>query len=140
MIPSGWNPPYTIQGTTLTGITPGMDSAAFLASLGTYGNAAANLTDENGSPVTGAMRTGMLLNYYDGTYTTQYRIVIYGDVNGDSAIDAIDLLLVRKNLLGLTSFGEAAKIASDVNRDGITDAIDLLLVRKHLLGLYSITQ
>ncbi len=138
--PSGWNPPYAIKGSNVSGITPGTDSAAFLSSLGAYGNASVALTDENGNAISGAMRTGMVLHYFDGTYMTQYRIVIYGDVNGDSAIDAIDLLLIRKNLLGLTSPGEAYKSASDINRDGAVDAIDLLLVRKQLLGLYSITQ
>ncbi len=138
--PSGWNPPYTIQGTVLTGITPGTDTTSFLSSLGLFGNASAGVTDENGVAVNGAMRTGLLLNYFDGATTVQYRIVIYGDVNGDSVIDAIDLLLVRKNLLGLVSVTDAANKACDVNHDGVVDAIDLLLVRKTLLGLTSIQQ
>ncbi len=138
--PGGWNPPYAIRGTNLSGIAPGTDSGAFLASLGVYGSASASLTDENGSPVSGTMRTGMYLNYFDGSYMSKYRIVVYGDINGDSVIDAIDLLLIRKNLLGLTTPSEAFRAASDVNHDGAVDAIDLLLVRKQLLGLYSITQ
>jgi hypothetical protein len=137
---SGWNPPYTIQGTALSGIAPGTDSTAFLNSLGLYGNASAGITDENGVAITGAMRTGLVLNYFDGATTHQYRIVIYGDVNGDSVIDAIDLLLVRKNLLGLVSLSDASFRSCDVNHDGAVDAIDLLLVRKSLLGLTSIQQ
>ncbi|MBQ3075156.1 MAG: SH3 domain-containing protein [Clostridia bacterium] len=136
--PSGWNPVYTIQGSVLTGITPGLTTQAFLSSLGVYGNAYAAVTDENGGEVSGAMRTGQYLHYFDGTSTVQYQIVIYGDVNGDSAIDAIDLLLIRKNLLGLVSLSDAFYKASDVNRDGTVDAIDLLLVRKALLGLTAI--
>ena len=124
----------------MSGITPGTDSAAFLNSLGLYGNASAGITDENGVAITGAMRTGLVLNYFDGATTHQYRIVIYGDVNGDSVIDAIDLLLVRKNLLGLVSLSDASFRSCDVNHDGAVDAIDLLLVRKSLLGLTSIQQ
>ena len=137
---SGWDPPYSVQGTVLTGIAPGTDSSSFLNSLGLFGNASASMTDENGIVVSGAMRTGLVLNYFDGATTVQYRIVIYGDVNGDSAIDAIDLLLVRKNLLGLASLTDSAAKACDVNHDGTVDAIDLLLVRKSLLGLTSIQQ
>ncbi len=138
--PSGWDPQYDIQGTVLSGITPGTDTGTFLNSLGLFGNASAGVTDENGVAVSGAMRTGLILNYFDGATTTQFRIVIYGDVNGDSAIDAIDLLLVRKNLLGLVTPSDAANKASDVNRDGVVDAIDLLLIRKALLGFTSIQQ
>ena len=83
---------------------------------------------------------GLILNYFDGSATTRFRIVIYGDVNGDSVIDAIDLLLVRKNLLGLVNLSDSAVKACDVNHDGLVDAIDLLLVRKSLLGLTSIQQ
>ena len=139
-VPSGWNPPYKISGNLISGITPGTDSSAFLSSLGVYGNASAYLTDAAGNVVSGAMRTGMILHYNNGAYVTQYQIVIYGDVNGDAGIDAIDLLLIRKNLLGLTAFNEAALKSADVNHDGIVDAIDLLLVRKTLLGLTGITQ
>lgn len=138
--PSGWNPPYAVQGTLLSGISPGTSTSAFLESLGLFGNAYASITDENGIAVSGLMRTGLILNYFDGSATTRFRIVIYGDVNGDASIDAIDLLLVRKNLLGLASVSECGKIASDVNRDGAVDAIDLLLVRKSLLGLTNIQQ
>lgn len=138
--PSGWSPPYPIAGTVLTGIAPGTDTTAFLNSLGLFGNASAGITDENGVVVTGTMRTGLILNYFDGNTMYQYRIVIYGDVNGDSVIDAIDLLLVRKNLLGLVNLSDSAVKACDVNHDGLVDAIDLLLVRKSLLGLTSIQQ
>ncbi len=138
--PSGWNPPYAIQGTVLTGLTPGTEIGAFINSLGLFGAASAQITDQNGVAVSGTMRTGLILNYFDGFTTVQYRIVIYGDVNGDSSIDAIDLLLVRKNLLGLVALSDTAHKASDVNRDGAVDAIDLLLVRKALLGLTSIQQ
>jgi len=138
--PSGWDPPYQVQGSFLSGIAPGTSTEVFLNSLRLFGNASAGITDENGIAVSGAMRTGLILNYFDGFSTVRYRIVIYGDVNGDSAIDAIDLLLVRKSLLGLTTPSDSAYRASDVNRDGAVDAIDLLLVRKNLLGLTSIQQ
>ena len=140
-IPSGWNPPYRIQGSLLSGITPGTDINAFLSSLGVYGKAYAILTDENGNAISGgAMRTGMILNYFDGTNTTKFQTVLYGDPNKDSVIDAIDLLVIRRNLLGLTELDATGSAAADVNHDGAVDAIDLLLVRKKLLGLSEITQ
>ncbi len=141
-VPSGWNPPYQIQGTTLSGLRIGMAVKDFLASLGVFGNATASMSDGNGNAVsdTDAVRTGMMLHYFDGKDMVEYSLVLYGDANGDSAIDAIDLLAVRKNLLGLHTFSPTTLISADVNRDGVVDAIDLLMIRKHLLELITITQ
>ncbi len=138
--PSGWNPSVTIQGSIVSGLTPGTDIKKFLSSLGLFGNAAATLTDEKGNSVSGAVRTGLVLNYFDGTNTTRFQLVVYGDVNQDSAIDAIDLLMIRRNLLGITKLSGVVNTAADTNHDGKVDAIDLLLVRRTLLGLSTITQ
>jgi hypothetical protein len=139
-IPSGWNPSVTIQGSTVSGLKPGTDVNQFLSSLGLFGNAAATLSDEKGNGVSGSVRTGLVLNYFDGTNTTRFQLVVYGDVNRDSAIDAIDLLMIRRNLLGITDLSGAVNTAADANHDGKVDAIDLLLVRRSLLGLSTITQ
>ncbi len=140
-VPSGWNPPYRIQGQMISGIPMGTSVGDFLAKLGVYGKAAATLSDENGAVVSGgAVRTGHLLSYYDGSTTLKFTLVMFGDINKDSVMDAIDLLMVRRNLLGITDLDSSASQAADVNRDGKVDAIDLLLVRKSLLGLTTITQ
>ncbi len=140
-IPSGWDPAVTLRGTTMTGIRKGTDVTALIASLGLYGRATATVSDANGETVTGgSVRTGYRVNYFDGSSTTVYYIVIYGDTNGDSDIDAIDLLLIRRKLIGLSQLDSSYLVAADVNRDGLVDAIDLLLVRKSLLGLADITQ
>ncbi len=141
VIPSGWAPPYKLQGSTVTGLTPGMDIGEFISSLGTYGNASASVVNESGEALSsGSIRTGLKLLYYDGKNTTEFVLTVFGDINKDSAIDAIDLLMIRRNLLGLTTLDASAIAAADVNHDGQTDAIDLLLVRRTLLGLSTITQ
>ena len=140
-VASGWNPPYRVGIGMISGITLGTDAGAFLSSLGVFGNAWASLTDENGTAVTGGpLRNGLLLQYFDGANTVPFTVVIYGDTNQDSAVDAIDLLVIRRALLGITQLGPAAAEAADVNHDGSVDAIDLLLVRRTLLGLSSIQQ
>ena len=70
-----------------------------------------------------------------------YQIVVYGDVNGDGSINAIDLLAVRKEIIspgGLTGlYKKAANV--DKNVAGI-NAVDLLMIRKHILKEYTIEQ
>ncbi len=72
--------------------------------------------------------------------TVSYSYVLYGDNNGDGLIDIVDLLLVQKHLLKVSTLSKAFNEASDVNRDGVIDIVDLLLVQKHLLGATHINQ
>ena len=67
-----------------------------------------------------------------------YSVVVLGDVNGDGEVDAIDLLLIKRQLLGTHSFEESYNIASDLNKDTVVDAIDLLLQKRYLLRTHEI--
>ncbi|PYG86544.1 dockerin type I repeat protein [Ruminiclostridium sufflavum DSM 19573] len=55
-----------------------------------------------------------------------------GDANGDGSIDALDLAMVKKFLLGNTV--DMNKENADVNDDGSVDALDLAAIKKILLN------
>ncbi|WP_242835645.1 dockerin type I repeat-containing protein [Ruminiclostridium josui] len=61
---------------------------------------------------------------------------IYGDVNGDRTVDALDLSLLKMYLLGtITTFpSDQGKNAADVDMSGSVDSIDLSMIKKYLLG------
>lgn len=61
--------------------------------------------------------------------------VLTGDVNRDGNVSVIDLLHLKKGLLGL----EEATTLGDVNNDGSVNAVDLLQLKRFLLGLYDFT-
>ena len=67
-----------------------------------------------------------------------YTVSVLGDVNGDGEEDAIDLLLIKRKLLGTHNLEGAYSLASDLNKDNVIDAIDLLLQKRHLLGTHKI--
>ena len=67
-----------------------------------------------------------------------YTITVLGDVNGDGEEDAIDLLLIKRKLLGTHNLEGCYSCASDLNNDNVIDAIDLLLQKRHLLGTHKI--
>lgn len=72
------------------------------------------------------------------TINDNYTVVVLGDMNGDGEADAIDLLLIKRKLLGTQEFNESKEKAADLNKDGIIDAIDLLLQKRYLLGTQNI--
>lgn len=68
-----------------------------------------------------------------------YIVIKMGDINGDGETDAIDLLLVKRDILGTQKLNEEnRKKAGDINNDSTIDAIDLLLVKRKLLGTQNI--
>ena len=58
--------------------------------------------------------------------------ILYGDVNTDGVIDAIDLGLLKKYLLSMDEDTISIKNA-DLNQDGFVDAIDFAQLKKILL-------
>lgn len=62
--------------------------------------------------------------------------VIYGDVNGDKIVDALDFATLKQYLMGtITDFPyENGKLAADVNLDNSIDAIDFANLKQYLLG------
>ncbi len=70
------------------------------------------------------------------TKTTTDKL-IYGDLNGDRAVNSIDFALMRSYLLGISSTLPAQnwKIVGDLNLDGNINSIDFAMFRMYLLGI-----
>lgn len=90
--------------------------------------------DRYGNKASGNVGTGDTLVISNGTTTKSYKIVIYGDNNGDGKVSVVDLLRVQKDILGSSSMSTYDKKASDTNKDGKVDVVDLLRVQKQILG------
>jgi len=99
------------------------------------------ITDENGVELTdGLIKTGYTITIVNAGVSSEFKVVVYGDINNDGLIDIVDLLKVRQHLVGYTTLKDASLKASDLNKDNTVDIVDLLLVRKFLLGEYTINQ
>lgn len=64
------------------------------------------------------------------TYT--YGKYIAGNVSMSGELGAEDLTVLRKNMLGVNSFGEPQTLAADMNNDNEIDIIDLISLKKAL--------
>lgn len=96
--------------------------------------------DRYGNSASGNIGTGDTLVISNGSTTKSYKVVIYGDNNGDGKTSIVDLLRVQKDILGSSNLSTYDKKASDTNRDGKVDVVDLLRVQKQILGNSTIEQ
>jgi hypothetical protein len=58
--------------------------------------------------------------------------------NYDNGVDAVDMLLMRRNILGINNLRLEALLAADINGDTEVDALDMLHTRRFLLGITSV--
>lgn len=128
---------YKITSGYLTNIALGTDMSTLRDKLTNAGAVVASLNSAWNSKTSGAIATGDIIEIDS---KERYSTVIYGDIDGDSNISVVDLLYIKKNILGDISLSGANKEAADINKDGRVDVVDLLLLKKYLLQEYSITQ
>lgn len=128
-------------GTNITGIPLQTSAAAFLSGI-TVTNGSAKLVTASGTAHTGILGTGNVLQIYNtaGKLYASYPIVLYGDVNGDGQISALDILMVQQHLLSIKKLNGPYLTAADIDRSGSVSALDLLRIQQHLLKISFISQ
>jgi len=94
-----------------------------------------------------AIGTGTVVNVIDsgtGEVVETYTLILFGDVNGDSVINAVDFdicSLVQNWMIEWDETEDAAFIkAADVNGDGRVDAVDADIISLHENWLVTIDQ
>ena len=73
-----------------------------------------------------------------GITLEEFTCLVYGDIDGNGIIDAVDLLKIRRYLLGKDNIEGIYFKTMDTFKDDVIDARDLLKVRRTLLGKDSI--
>ena len=96
--------------------------------------------------------TGSIIDVYDnvtGELVESFRIIVFGDINGDSYANGIDLSIISEEALGLTGWSiegideycaYKAKAADLAPIYGIIDGQDKALLNQHVLSLGAINQ
>lgn len=77
----------------------------------------------------------------NGKILRQYKIIVYGDANGDGKINSVDLLVIQRHILEIEQIEEIFRKASNISKNGKKPtSVDLLLIQRHILGLQLIEQ
>ena len=88
--------------------------------------------------------TGSVVNIVkDGTIVDSYKVVIFGDVDGDGWYDGQDAITVSclaNGMLTREQVGEAVWMAADCNHDGVIDQLDVDLLNQAGVLLSSVDQ
>ena len=77
----------------------------------------------------------------NGILLREYKIIVYGDINGDGKINSIDLLVLQRHILEIEHIEEIFRKAANIKKDGKKPtSVDLLLIQRHILNLQQIQQ
>lgn len=128
---------------TVTGITDFPISASEFGKKFSLSNGSVKITTANGTVKTsGYVGTGDQVRVYDNNGKLQYtyNVIIYGDTNGDGKVNGLDLLVIQKNNIKVSTLTGSYSTAADVNRDGKVNGLDLLFVQKHNIKVQTIKQ
>lgn len=82
------------------------------------------------------------IKIYDGEkLIIEYRIIIYGDLNGDGKINSIDLLILQRHLLEIQPLSGLFLKAANIDKTGKRpSSVDLLRIQRHILEIKEIEQ
>lgn len=123
---------YRVENGVLLGIQPGTGIGDIKAKLEGNGGIVSFSSDKIG--------TGTTITIKSGNLQETYSIVIYGDVDGDGLISAVDYVLVKNHIMGSNVLSGASAIAADVNRDGLISAVDYVNIKNYIMGSNNVIQ
>lgn len=127
---------------TISGIEISSSVEDVLNNISNYEGMYSKVLNKNGNEKDGIVGTGDILMTFDsdGNRISSYQIVIYGDINGDGAIDVFDFAMVKRYILGLSDITGINAKAADCYRDGTIDVFDFSTIKRYILGLGSVRQ
>ena len=136
-----FNTTYRINSNIITGFDLGSDVATVINKMGPIAGTTVNVYTADGvTPQTGKIGTGNVIKVSNGSTVYSYTAVVYGDVNGDGNVSALDLLKVQKHIIGNSVLTGPYLAAANVKKSGSVSALDLLKVQKHIIGANIISQ
>ena len=124
---------YTLDGSTITDIKSSTAISDFTGKISSQGGEV-QVYSNNALVSEGNIGTGMTIRVKSSAGENTFNVIIKGDTSGDGVINVLDLLQVKKYLLGQKDLSGGYKTAADTSGDGTVNVLDLLQIKKYLLG------
>lgn len=118
----------------LTGFAIGSDVATIVQKVIAFDpSAQITVKKADGTQITsGTVATGMTITITANETTSDYTVVVRGDVSGDGKLSAIDYVKLRNFLDEVSSLQGAYLYGADTSCDGKVSALDYVKLRNHL--------
>lgn len=83
---------------------------------------------------TGTLKTGDKIKIIVSEESKELEVVLYGDVDGDGKISAVDYSIVKNYIMGNLNLEDSYKLAADVNNDDSISAVDYSNIKNYIMG------
>lgn len=124
---------YKYEDAIIYGITPGTSIETVKNNLTNTGGVI-TITDANGNTKeNGNIGTGDKVNITSGV-TETFAVLIYGDINGDGNITAVDYVNIKNHIMGTNILSGIYMKAADVNNDENITAVDYVNIKNYIMG------
>ena len=130
------------QNGHINGINPGTTADTIIKKLTDYKSI--SIVDGNGKGLIGNSKIGtnstITITDADNKTKYSYKVVIYGDVNGDGNITAGDYVNIKNYILKKNNLNETALKGADVNKSGGITASDYVIIKNYIMKKTNISQ
>lgn len=131
-----------INGNEITGISPNTTVKDFLEKITTQYTIEIEKNDGTKLTQNDLIGTGCRVKFFENDQLIiEYRIILYGDINGDGKINSVDLLVLQRHILEIETLSDVFLKAGNIDKTGKRpSSIDLLRIQRHILELELIKQ
>lgn len=131
---------YAIHGDFLVNVALGETAVNTISKLKATSSDIEVKIIRNGSSIFAneILGTNDIIQIKSGEMESTFRVIIYGDVNGDGRISAVDYVNIKNYIMGSSGLSSTYKEAADANKDGKITAVDYVNVKNYIMGTESV--
>ena len=131
---------YKVTNNYISKIGPNVQNSVLLKNITLSDNLTAEIKNANtNQTIVGTGSKVIIKNKADNKQVEEYNCLIYGDVDGDGKISAIDYTLIKNNIMDVKKIEDnSKKLSADVDGDNKISAIDYTLIKNHIMDVKKI--
>lgn len=132
---------YKIENNKISYIGQKVKIADFLSNISLSSNLEASIESTNKNQEYIGTNTKVIIKEKEHQLVIEeYDCLIYGDINGDGKISALDYTLIKNHIMDIQKVTDSnMKLTADVNGDNKISALDYTLIKNDIMDVKKIT-